>query len=256
MCRISPIIGAMISAVLLLAGCNGDKKPEQLPEARPLLEDAAGKIQNAHSFKLEISVSGYPVELETTDFELPAEFPLLFRYAQGVFVSPDRLHGDVEISLGDLGATVEVIAIDRDQYMRSDLLTQNRWLKQEIISGFSPASLLAADGGIGDALNSIIDVKMIGQKDLDGINVYHLTGTLKASDVNALTFGLIPTKEGMIAADIYILIRDLLVDQIVLHEPLPAGVESQEPTTWTIRLMDYNKPAEVAAPELAPGSEG
>ncbi len=254
--RISPIVGAMISVALVLAGCNGDKKPEPLPEARPLLEEVAAKIQDAQSFQLEISVSGYPVVIETTDFKLPADFPLLFRYAKGVFVAPDRLHADVEVSLGDLTATAELIAIDRDQYLRSDLLTQNRWLKAEIIAGFSPVSLMAPDGGIAYALHSITDVKMVGEKDVDGVNMYLLTGTIKASDVNAVTFGLIGTTEGTIAVDVYIVKEDRLVDKLVLHEPLPAGVENQEPTTWTIRIMDYNKPAEVAAPELEPTSEG
>jgi hypothetical protein len=254
--RISPFVGAMISVALVLAGCNGDKKPEPLPEAGPLLEEVAGKIQNAQTFKLEISVSGYPVTIGTTDFELPADLPLWFRYAKGVFVAPDRLHADVEVSLGDLATTAELIAIDRDQYLRSDLLTQDRWLEVEIIRDFSPASLMAPNGGIAYALHSITDAKMVGEKDVDGVNMYLLTGLIKASDVNAVTFGLIGTTEGTIAVDVYILKEGHLVDKLVLHEPLPAGVEDQEPTTWTIGIMDYNESAAVEAPEVGSTGEG
>lgn len=238
-----------LCATLALAGCgDGKDEAEALPEARPLLEEAVTKIQEADSFQLEISVSGYPVQIDVGNFELPEDFPLVFQYAEGGFVAPDQLEASVQVTLGDLGTTVQMIALGRDQYMQSDLLTQDRWIKQEIIPGFTPASLMAADGGITDALSSINNLAMVGREDLDGLDVYHISGTVEASEVYSITFGLIGTTAGELQVDVYILDDDHYVDRLVLHEPLPADVEDQDPTKWTIMLHSYNEPVTISVP--------
>jgi hypothetical protein len=256
------LLAVLLCCAFLIAGCNGDEKPtEELPEAGPLLEKAAAEIQNAQSFRLEIDVNGYPVEIEVGDFPLPVDFPLVFEYAKGVFVAPDRLQANVEISLGDLAATAEIVAIGEDQYLRSDVLTQNQWLKQQIIDGFSPAALMAEDGGIAYALNAITDLKMEGLKDLDGLDVYHLSGKILASDVYAVTFGLIGTRDGQLDVDVYILPDEERVEELVLHEPLPPDAQPAEdgaelePTTWTIAVIDYNESFAVDVPVVDETSE-
>jgi hypothetical protein len=256
--HVTRIIGMMICAALLMTGCDGKtEQPEALPAARPLLEEAAGKIQDAETFQLTIDVNGFPVTIETGSFTLPMDVPLLFQYAQGVFVAPNRLQATVEVTLGEFGATAELIAIDQEQYMRSDLLTQNRWIQQQIIPGFSPATLVAPQGGIAYALDSIFQLEMQGIEDLEGVEVYHLTGKINASDVYALTFGLIGTKEGQMDASVYILTENRMVEQVVIHEPLPPdAAEGEEPTTWTIQIMNYNDPATVSTPEVEPTNEG
>lgn len=256
------LMAVLLTLIILITGCNGEEKPtEELPEAGPLLKDAAAKIQNAESFRLEIDVNGYPVEIEVGDFALPVDFPLVFQYAKGIFVAPNRLQADVEISLGDLAATAEIVAIDQDQYLRSDVLTQNQWLKQQIIEGFSPAALMAEDGGISYALNAITGLEMVGIKDLDGLEVYHLRGKILASDVYSVTFGLIGTRSGQLDVDVYILPEERQVEQIILHEPLPTGAQPAEedaelePTTWTIAVMDYNESFTVDIPGTEETSE-
>jgi hypothetical protein len=239
-----------IISVGVFAGCNGQKQPKELPEARPLLEESTDKIQNAQSFGLEIGVSGYPVDISSPDFPLPVDAPLLFQYAKGFFVAPDRLQAGVQVALGKFGTTIELIAVGQDQYMRSSLLTQNRWLQQEIIADFSPAALLSPDRGIRYALNTITDLEMMGEKDIDGRDVFALRGTIEAQNVYSLTFGLVSTQTGQIQVEIHILVNERLIDQVILHEPLPPGVTDQEPTTWTISFMDYNKPVSISAPSV------
>ena len=204
---------------------------------------------------MEITLTGYPVQIQVGDFPLPMDLPLQFDYARGTFIAPDRLSADVQVSLGDLAATVNLVAIGDQQYMRSDTLTQGRWLKEEIIPGFAPSVLLAREGGIPSALDSISNLEMVGRADLDGLDVYHLTGQLQAANVYALTFGLMGASQGALDVDVYIMADDHTVEQIVLHEPPPA-IETQqpsadataeanktaelEPTVWTISLQGYN----------------
>lgn len=238
------IVLLLTGIALLLAGCgNEEQRPEELPDARALLEEATNKIQTAESFQLTIDATGYPVAISTGDFALPVDLPLAFEYAEGTFIAPDRLQAVVEVSLGELATTADVVAIGDAQYLRSDVLTQNRWLEEQIVAGFSPQGLIAPEGGISDALNSITGLEMVGETDLDGLPVYHLHGTIDAQNVYSLTFGLIGTTEGMLDVDVYILPEERLVEQVVVYEPLPPNVEGAdelEPTTWTITIRNYN----------------
>ncbi|MEL7672944.1 MAG: hypothetical protein AAGU78_04320, partial [Chloroflexota bacterium] len=82
--------------------------------------------------------------------------------------------------------------------------------------------------------------------------VNHLRGTIDARDVYSLTFGLMGTREGEMALDIYLLTDGNWVEKIVMQEPLPAGAEEgAEPTRWTINVLDYNQDITIAAPELS-----
>lgn len=242
------------AAVSLLAGCGGDKKQDRLPEARPLLETAATTVQTAESFGVEIDVNGYPVTLSVGDLTLPEGAALTFKYAKGAFQAPDRIEANVEIGLGDFGTTADLIAIAHEHYLRGDLITAGQWISAELIAGFTPASLMTEDGGIAHALNSITSLEMVGKKDLDGVNVYHLRGKVRAVDVNALTFGLIRTQEGELDIDVYILVEEKQVEQIVLQEPPPADIQDSEDTIWTISFMDYNQPVSITPPDVSTGS--
>jgi hypothetical protein len=233
----------------LIAGCGGDEPDsETLPEASDLLEEAIDNLESASSFEMQVGVSGYPVIIEIEGLGLPEETALAFKYASGVFAAPDSMQASVEFSVGDVTAAAELIAIGREQYLQMNLLTGNRWLNQELIDGFSPSSLLSADTGIPHALQNVSNLTMEGKEDLDGIDVYHLTGKVQATDVNALTFGLINTQTGELDIEIFVLTDGHQVEQVVLREPLPAQVQDEEPTTWTINIMNYNEPVEISTP--------
>jgi hypothetical protein len=243
----------MICAALLIASCKGNNnKPiTELPAAQPLLDESANQIQNASSLDVEIDVEGYPVELGTTTLDaVPTDVPLYFKYAKGVFQAPDRLEATIEFSVGVVSTTATLIAIDHDHYLRSDLLTANHWINAEIIPGFSPASLTARPGGIASALESINNLEMVGQEDMDGLEVFHLRGTVQASAFYSLTFGLIRTQTGEINIEVYITVSDHRVAVIKLYEPPPADVTNSEDTTWAINILDYNRDVTITPPSL------
>jgi hypothetical protein len=243
----------MICAALLITSCkSSDNKPTtELPAARPLLDESANQIQNASSLDVEIDVEGYPVELGTTTLDtVPADTPLYFKYAKGVFEAPDRLEATIEFSVGVISTTATLIALDRDHYLRSDLLTANHWINAEIIPGFSPASLMARPGGIASALEAINNLEMVGQEDMDGLEVFHLRGTVQASAFYSLTFGLIRTQTGEIKIEVYITVSDHRVALINLYEPPPADATDSEDTTWAINILDYNRDVTITPPPL------
>ncbi|MBI5958855.1 MAG: LppX_LprAFG lipoprotein [Chloroflexi bacterium] len=235
----------------LLAGCGGNKQDdnEDLPEARPLLEEGASYLQDAQSFELEMDVSGYPVNIKTDKLEPSDDEPLLFKYARGVFQAPDRIDANIEFGVGEFSTTAQLVALDREHYFRGQLLG-NRWIRGELIEGFSPASLIAQPGGIPYALLSISNLTMQGRTDLDGLPVFHLSGTIQANNVHSLTFGLIRTQQGTINIEVYIQVKDRRVVQIRLIDPPPVQAEDEEPTSWQITFAGYNRDVTITPPPL------
>lgn len=239
------------SVGLLLAGCNGEEKqkPEELPAPRPLLQESADQIQDASSLEVELDVEGYPVALQTEALKTDqVDVPLEFKYAKGVFQAPDRLEATIQFSVGVVSTTADLVALDRDHYLRGDLLTANQWVNTEVIPGFTPAALLARPGGIPYALMSITNLEIVGKEDIDGQKVFHLRGTIEASAVNALTFGLIRSKQGSLKIEVYIEVSERRVAQIKLLEPPPPDVEDAEDTTWRINILDYNRDVTITPP--------
>lgn len=247
------LIVLITCAALALTSCNGDEQTnsDDLPEARPLLEESADQIQNASSLDVELDVDGYPVELEAQDLDaLPADIPLYFKYAKGVYQAPDRLEATIQFGVGELSTTADLVALDRNHFLRGDLLTANRWVNAELIPGFSPASLMARPGGIAYALLSITDLEIVGEEDIEGLHVFRLRGTVEASAVHALTFGLIRSKHGFLKIEVYIEVGERRVAMIKLVDPSPVDVEDAEDTTWMISILDYNRDVSITPPPL------
>jgi hypothetical protein len=246
------ILTLTIGMATLITGCSGTKsQPQSLPDARSVIAQGAQLLQNAHSFGLEMQVSGYPVQINLQGVQLPSDLPLLFNYAKGDFQAPDRIDATIQFSLGDVSATAELIAVDGEHYFRSDLLTGNQWLKGELIPGYSPASLISETSGLGHALNQITDLQMVGKEDLQGLNVYHLQGMVQASDFHTLTFGLIRTQEGTLKIDMYVEVDSGRIAQISIADPPPPDAQGSGPTIWQINFTSYNQDVSINPPPTA-----
>lgn len=239
------------------AGCGSDDQndnaddaqSEDLPEPLLLLEESVEKLQEAESIEIEMDVEGYPVEVEVENLELPENMPILFKYARGIFQSPDRMQANIQFSLGDFSTTADLIALSSDHYFRGDLLTANRWINAELIPGFSPAALMSAEIGIPFALASITGLQMLDRTRLRGNDVFHLAGMIDADDVHTLTLGLIRSSSGQLGIEVYISAFDYRVAKITLVDPPPADVDEAEATTWEINILNYDQAVTITAPE-------
>lgn len=252
--RTREFLALLVLLVLVISACgSGDSDSEPTPDPQTLLRDGVTQLQSASSFKYEIDVSGYRVDVPIEGLDVPEDAGVSFKYASGEFKVPDRLSARIQFRLGVLSTTADLIMVDDEQYFRGELLTGNRWLKAELIPGFSPAVLMAQPGGIAHTLSTLTDLVLVGRRDLDGQSAYQLRGRVDAGRVFSLTLGLSRTSSGLLDIEVYVGVRDRRVARITLVEPPPEWAADAEPTTWLINISDYNVPLNIEAPVVGEG---
>jgi hypothetical protein len=232
-----PLSTLLLLVSVVLAGCrdSDDEKTETPPDPAKLVQEAADKIDQAESFRLELRQEGPPTEIKN---EL--DLDVTFSSADAIFVRPNRLRARVSVAIGAVTQDVQVVAVGDSQYTNNRFLTNDEWLAMTFAASFSPGDLQSAENGIGHALRTIQDIELVGREDLDGIPVYHLRGLVDASRVRSVTVGLIGTEEGKIELDVYIRTKDSFLARIVLKEPLDPNAETGEQRIWNIDFTGYN----------------
>ncbi len=252
--RTRELLTLLVLVVLAISACGSeDSASEPAPDPQRLLAEGVSQLQNASSFRYEIDVSGYPVDVPIEGLDLPEDAGVSFKYASGEFKVPDRLSARIQFRLGVLSTTADLIIVDDEQYFRGELLTGNRWLKAELIPGFSPAVLMAQPGGIAHTLSTLTDLVLVGRRDLDGQSAYQLRGRVDAGRIFSLTLGLSRATSGLLDIEVYVGVRDRRVARVTLIEPPPEWAADAEPTTWLINISDYDVPLNIEAPAVGEG---
>ena len=241
----------IVILLLALAACNSDDDDETADgEVDPaaLLENAAQQLDDANAFELVLEVSGAPVFLDAETIGL--DTPIQFRRAEGYVARPDALQANVTVLIEDSAVEIEVIAIDEDQYLFHPALTFGQWQAIIFSEDFNPTSLLTGDQSIADALRSAQEVAYMGEADLDGLTVHHLRGQVEASQVKAVTVGLIGTETGSVQIDVFIRQDNGRLEQLVLEEPINPDADPERPAMWSIGVYDYGADVTITRPEV------
>lgn len=230
----------ILAALVVVTGCTGSAITPT-PAPLSLLAEAAATIRDAQSFAVSINRTGAPVYVDTQGV-------IAFQRANGYYVAPDRVQARVRVLVSGLAGDIDVIAIGDDQYYRHSILTGGRWLNALFSPGFNAENLVRSESGLSRAMNAIQNVVLLGLEDLNGIAMWHLTGTAVGSEVAALTFELIPA-EADVLIDLYIRADNGHAERLVLVQPDTVSETEPEPSTWTVEVFDYNGDYTIQAPE-------
>ena len=235
--------------LLGLAACNGDDDAtDETVDSAALLETAAQQLDDTNAFELVLEASGAPVFLNADAIGL--DTPIQFRRAEGSVVRPDGMQASVTVLIEDAAAEIDVIVVAEDQYLFHPLLTLGNWQAITFSDDFNPATLLTGEESIATALRSVQEVSYIGEADLDGLTAHHLRGQVEASQVKAVTVGLIGTETGSVTADIFIRKDNGRLEQLVLEEPINPDIDSEKPSVWAIGVYNYGADVTVTRPEI------
>lgn len=236
-----------VATMLALAACSNTAA--QPPDVLTIVEEAARHIQEANSFAVTIERTGAPVFIDPNGL-------INFLRASGYYVAPDRVQARVRVTVSGLAGDIDVIAIGNDQYYRHSVLTGGQWLAAEFSPGFNAEALVRSESGLSRAMQAINDLALVGEQSLNGIRVWHLTGTAAGSEVAALTIGLIPA-EADVQVDLFVRTDNGQAERMVIVQPDTVSDAFPEPSTWTVEVYDYNGEYAVQAPgDSRQGAQG
>jgi hypothetical protein len=243
---------ALLGMVVLVVACAGTAAtPTEvpLPDPQTLLNKAAAEVRNARSVRIKLQLTGAPSYVDPPQTPGGPGNTIAFVSADGAYQAPDRVQAKVVAKILGLAGEVDVIAIGDDQWMRNKILTADRWIRQIFSPGFNAARLVSSDQGIEAALKALKEVKMVGKENVDGVQMYHITGKASGVDIAALTVGLIRGSD--VLADIYIVVDTGRVDRVTLVQPDTVTEKEPKPTTWQLEIFDYNADVQIVSPEAA-----
>lgn len=234
---------------LMIAGCTGGGTREEITDPLALVNQSADLIRSANTFRIDVIQEG-PDYLMGTQYGSVA-----FRRATAQYVAPGIMQAKVRVIALGLPIEVDVFAQADDQWYRA-VWTNGEWLNQPFQEGFNPATLIAEDTGIQQALDALIDLSYVGTTELEnGLNVYQLEATADGPAVSALLGGLIEPR-GEVDVTVYVDTETRYPARFVVTEynspfvATPAAGEESEPVVWIIDIYDINGAPEVDQPEV------
>jgi hypothetical protein len=236
----------VLMLVVLLAACTGQATEAPLPDAASLLKKAADEVQVVKSFKVKLQVTGAPSYVDPPTIPGGTGNTIAFISADGYYVAPDKVSASVVATIFGIPGKVDVIAVGDNQWMRNQILTAGQWIERIFSPGFNAQTYISSDTGIQAALKAFKDIKVIGRENIDGVQMYHITGKASSADIAVLTFGLIYGSDVLI--DVYIPVDTGRADRIIITQPDTVSDKYPKPTTWTMEMFDYNADLDIAAP--------
>ncbi len=221
----------LFGLILLLGGCGGSD-PTATPsgdtglDAATVLKKAADATLAVNSFHFKLDVKG----------QTAAGSPLYIRGADGDYAKPNQVSAKVTAVYA--GSTVEAQYAGKDdkQYM-------------VIIGCWKPFNglTLAPDKAATDIMAHVKNLNKVGVEDTDSGKAYHLTATIHASQLAALSPEAVQTDE--VKVDLWIGFSDTQLHRVLLTGAISRGDTAN--ATYDIRFSDYDKPVTVNLPAAA-----
>ncbi|MCL5961573.1 MAG: LppX_LprAFG lipoprotein [Chloroflexi bacterium] len=226
-------ISGLIIAVFLFGsiGC-GSEKPSLTPQE--VTNRASEKMLTVNSFHFRIDVKGtgaYLDELHT----------MRLNFTEGDLARPDRVKATLNLAM--LGVVVETQAVIIGQERLFTNPITNKWEPMPKEWGYDPTVLFDPDQGISGVAKKIPDLKMLGDEKVDGVDSYHVTGMVKASDILQFTAGMISGDQ--VKLDLWVGKDEFYVHQVMVEEP---QTSDRKQTVWTMKLSSFNKPVSIESP--------
>lgn len=182
---------------------------------------------------------------------LTATFPFRF---EGDYQAPDRMRGNLAVSLGFIALEMEMINIGTDAYV--SVAQTGQWEKSDgnATGNTSPMEIT----GLTDAVRSMA-LTVVGEETLDdGTAVLHLLG------VTNDTAGVVDAEQAL-ETHVYIGLRDSLIRQVVITGAIPldseaiaatvpglpiplGGGEGNTTINMTTTFSAFNEPVTIEAP--------
>lgn len=217
-----------------LTACN-----PTLPDLPPgeIVTRAGEAMLNVPSMHFKVDISGAPVVLNPTT-------ALQLRSVEGDFARPDKMGVHLKVIVAVAAAEMDMIALGNEQYV-TDVLTR-KWEVLPPQFGFNPAIMFDPKVGLEQVLKGGVDnAQLAGVESIDGVNTYHINGSLDGSRVQGMSGGLL--SKGRMEVELWAEGNTFLPRKAIL---IDTGSDPKNPSTWTLTFSSFGKSVNITAPQL------
>lgn len=246
------VLAALLGLSLIIAAC-GDS-PTAVPTATPVpptatpvpptptpLPDAKTIARNSADKLLGVSSLHFIVDIQQGKVDLYNGITL--KKADGDWLRPDKFQAKLRIGVGPGQADAETIGVGSDQWLIAKPLIAT-WAKLPADVGFKPDVLFDKDKGLGATAAKLNDLKLVGSENLNGIDTWHLAGTVPGPDIAPLTAGTLGKNE--VLFDMWIGKSDGLVRQVTFKET--GAADPKTASSWLLTFSKFNDPVTINKP--------
>ena len=156
-------------------------------------------------------------------------------------VVPDRMDAKVEAKVGDQTVKVEIIGVGDQGWMTNPFNRQ--W--QPLPSGTTIKDIFDPAQGVKAIIGSLQDAQVIGQEKVDGVQAWHVKGSVQ-SDV--LTVPVPIARPGLtVGIEVWIGVDDSLIRQVYLEGPIAPG--EPDNIVRMLALSDFGENVSIESPQ-------
>jgi len=215
-----------LAIVLLAASCGGS--PSAAPaEAADLISGAVAAMEAVSSAHFEMARDGAPITVEG----------LIFDRAVGRYQAPAAAEAVLSMHAADVAVELGTISMDEHTWI-TDPIT-GRWHELRLGTGFNPAVLFDPAVGWVALLTDLQEVTVAAP----GGDTHHLSATIPAARVEAITAGLAAAQE--VALDMWL---DASTLHIVRLQFSTDGENGR--SDWVIVMTDFGAPVQIDPPAV------
>lgn len=235
-------LAALVCGVCLccLSACRAARLPDLAPEEI---------IRRSVEVMIALPGFHFVVDRSGASAYLNQEKTLIFRRAEGDFVSPDQAWAEVRIIAPGLVTEIKILGLG-DRYWETNPLS-GAWAELPGGMGFNPAVLFDPELGFQPMLESdLYDLTLEGMAELEespGVALVHLSGKLHGERIFQMSDAMIGPENMEVQLWVHPETFELHRARIEAASPGEA-----EPVVWQLDFWDFGKVVELQPPGDAP----
>lgn len=166
-------LGVLAGVALLAAAlaCN-----PLTPSVEQILANSADAMQAVETVGFEINMEDAPLVISEAD-----QVTLLS--LEGVYEAPDDVFVTARINVQGMVTEAEFVWKEQELFGRIPGL-QDNWEQVEGDVGWQPSDIFDESEGLPAVLrDNVAEAELVGTEEVEGVNTYHVTGKISASDI-------------------------------------------------------------------------
>lgn len=152
-----------------------------------------------------------------------------------------NMQASIDVTQGGIPLNLQFVAVEDTHYIENPL--SQKW--ESVPAAESPVGSLSLSAGTIRILDQIVDPVYAGKEKKDGVETYHITGTVAAAEVEAIAGAV--SVDTPFPTDIWIGIEDSLVYEVDIHGP---ATPDEDAKIWrSIVLSNLDEHVDIEAPQ-------